>query len=123
RDQARLYQGERGWLRMARRNFGDRTLLVRFAHGNRQEPTQAMRRSSRSRRRATAIPWMSVAVLAVLLAVSCSRTIQALFIYDSAAISNGEIWRIATGNLVHCSGEHLFWNSFVLGAVGVTIER
>jgi rhomboid family GlyGly-CTERM serine protease len=66
---------------------------------------------------------VTLLAVSLILAIGCSSSAQALLVYDRAAILNGEIWRILTGNLVHFSGPHLFWDTLVLGAAGVVIER
>jgi rhomboid family GlyGly-CTERM serine protease len=62
-------------------------------------------------------------LICAIVAIGFSPSCQSLLIYDRAAILKGEFWRIATGNLVHLSAQHLFWNALVLGAAGVRIER
>lgn len=43
-------------------------------------------------------------------------------IYDRAAIINGEIWRLLTGNLVHFSTAHLLYNLIAWLIAGTIIE-
>jgi rhomboid family GlyGly-CTERM serine protease len=48
--------------------------------------------------------------------------LQKLLIYDRAAIGDGEVWRLLTGNLVHYSGQHLAYNMVPLLIAGALIE-
>ncbi|MBX3737415.1 MAG: rhombosortase [Candidatus Didemnitutus sp.] len=47
----------------------------------------------------------------------------AWFIYDRAAISAGQWWRVATGHWVHFSASHAAWNLLVLLVAGAWLER
>ena len=44
-------------------------------------------------------------------------------VYDRAAILSGEVWRLLTGNWVHFSPSHLFYDLLALGIAGLIIER
>jgi rhomboid family GlyGly-CTERM serine protease len=48
--------------------------------------------------------------------------LQALLIYNRAAIDDGEIWRLITGNLVHFSPSHFLYDVVALFAAGALIE-
>jgi rhomboid family GlyGly-CTERM serine protease len=48
--------------------------------------------------------------------------LQALLIYDRAAITAGEYWRLATGSIVHLSGPHLAANIAALLIAGGLLE-
>lgn len=48
--------------------------------------------------------------------------LQALLIYSRAAIAEGEIWRLITGNLVHLSPSHFFCDIAALLLVGTAVE-
>ena len=50
-------------------------------------------------------------------------SLQALLIYDRAAIDGGEIWRLITGNLVHLSPSHLLYDVVALFIAGTLIEN
>lgn len=43
--------------------------------------------------------------------------------YDRAAILGGEWWRAFTGQWVHFSASHLFWNLLIVVPAGVWAER
>ena len=44
-------------------------------------------------------------------------------VYDRSAILSGEVWRLLTGNWVHFSASHLFYDLLALGIAGWIIER
>jgi len=48
--------------------------------------------------------------------------LQALLVYDRAAIGGGELWRLFTGNIVHHSGAHLFCNLTAFLIAGALVE-
>jgi len=60
-----------------------------------------------------------VMVSVVIFAFSDLRT---LLVYDRNAILSGQLWRLATGHLVHFSGSHLALDLFCLGISGGIIE-
>jgi rhomboid family GlyGly-CTERM serine protease len=45
-----------------------------------------------------------------------------LLIYDRGAIASGQLWRLATGHLVHFSAGHAFWNIGVLILAGWALK-
>lgn len=45
------------------------------------------------------------------------------FLYDRAALAQGEFWRLWTGHWVHFSTSHLLWNLVVLVGAGAWLER
>lgn len=49
-------------------------------------------------------------------------TLEALLIYDRTAIAHGELWRLATGNLVHLSPTHLGYDLGAFLIAGTIIE-
>jgi len=48
---------------------------------------------------------------------------HAALLYDRAAISHGEWWRLWTGHWVHFSASHLFWNLTVMLVAGAWLEH
>jgi rhomboid family GlyGly-CTERM serine protease len=48
--------------------------------------------------------------------------LQALLIYERAAVDGGELWRLVTGNLVHHSTSHFVFNVVPLVIAGALIE-
>lgn len=48
--------------------------------------------------------------------------LAAILIYDRAAIADGELWRLVTGNLVHYSAAHLGYDLLALLVAGTMIE-
>lgn len=61
------------------------------------------------------------AVAAALAAAAFPRWAERLA-YDRAAISAGEVWRIATGHWLHAGASHLFWDALMFGAAGAILE-
>ena len=55
-------------------------------------------------------------------AVLALPPLQAMLIYNRAAIDSGETWRLITGNLVHLSPSHFFYDVIALFIVGTLIE-
>ena len=71
----------------------------------------------------TPVPWVTgtLASLLVILQVISSGLFEHL-IYDRAAIASGEIWRLATGHLVHLDWNHLALNAAAFVGLGYLIE-
>ena len=67
------------------------------------------------------LPWNSLALAAAVLAAATPAAAR-LLEYGRAAILGGEVWRIVTGHLVHCSAYHRTWNLLPLLAIGVLFE-
>lgn len=55
-------------------------------------------------------------------AVLALPPLQAALIYNRAAVEDGEIWRLITGNLVHLSPSHFLCNVAALIVIGTLIE-
>ncbi|RMH22714.1 MAG: rhombosortase [Gammaproteobacteria bacterium] len=53
---------------------------------------------------------LPVALALISLSIQFSEPAQTLLRYDRAAIANGEIWRLLTGNLAHLNWPHLWLN-------------
>jgi rhomboid family GlyGly-CTERM serine protease len=71
--------------------------------------------------------WPRLPVTTLLLcgaaaAVLALPPLQAALIYSRAAIESGETWRLITGNLVHLSPSHFFFDVVALLVVGTLIE-
>jgi len=45
-----------------------------------------------------------------------------ILVYDRAAIASGQLWRLATGHLVHFSTSHVLWNLLVLVFAGWALK-
>ena len=70
------------------------------------------------------LPWLTLFLgLGVGALFLISGPAPEAWLYDRAAIANGELWRLVTGHLVHSDAAHLAWNlgAFViLGALAET---
>jgi rhomboid family GlyGly-CTERM serine protease len=69
------------------------------------------------------ISWVTIGLLSVLSLIALSPRFGPILVYDRTAILRGEIWRLATGNLVHFSATHFLFDTLALGIAGVMIER
>ncbi|HEX2853261.1 MAG TPA: rhombosortase [Opitutaceae bacterium] len=67
-------------------------------------------------------PWGTLITVLLALAVFLVPSSGARLGYDRALILEGEWWRCVTGNWVHFSGSHLFWNLVVLLPTGIWLE-
>lgn len=67
-------------------------------------------------------PLATLLVCGAAGAVFALPHLQALLIYDRAAIDEGEIWRLITGNLVHFSPSHFLFDVVALFVAGVRME-
>ncbi|MGH8679682.1 MAG: rhombosortase, partial [Burkholderiales bacterium] len=68
------------------------------------------------------MPWLTLAIVSGALVTQCVPGIAELLVYDRAAITGGELWRVITGHSVHFSSSHLLFNVIVIGAAGSLIE-
>ena len=68
------------------------------------------------------IPLATLLVCSAAGVVFAQPQLQALLIYDRAAIDGGEIWRLVTGNLVHFSPSHFLYDVVPLFVAGAVIE-
>lgn len=66
----------------------------------------------------------SVSLLLAVLAVCVQFSPQAMdwLQYERGAIADGQLWRIVTGHLTHCSFDHLFWDVAALVVLGWLCE-
>ena len=67
-------------------------------------------------------PRATLALLAALPPCSLIPALREAAIFDRAHILGGEAWRLASGNLVHFSTEHLVANVLLLGVAGSLLE-
>lgn len=67
-------------------------------------------------------PLWTLLVCAIAGAVYSSPPLQALLIYDRAAIGDGELWRVVTGNLVHHSASHFVYDVVPFLIAGTLME-
>jgi rhomboid family GlyGly-CTERM serine protease len=68
------------------------------------------------------LPLTTLLLCGVAGAVFALPVLQALLIYNRAAIHDGEIWRLITGNLVHFSLSHFLYDVVALFVAGALIE-
>lgn len=69
------------------------------------------------------LPLWTLAICAGALLVFNSAELSSLLIYDRVAIMHGELWRLVTGNFVHFSSAHLFYNLAVFLVAGTLVEH
>jgi len=55
--------------------------------------------------------------------VTASPALRAIFVYNRAAISQGEIWRVWTGHLVHFGWPHYLADGALFVVIGWALER
>lgn len=68
-------------------------------------------------------PWLTIILSLIMVGLYFlgTKTFD-LFLFDKAAILNGETWRFLTGHFVHCNMEHLFWDMAAFVIIGSVIE-
>jgi len=67
-------------------------------------------------------PLWTLLACAIAGTVYGSVPLQALLIYDRAAIGDGELWRLVTGNFVHYSTAHFVYDVVALLIAGTLME-
>jgi len=69
------------------------------------------------------VPWstLTMAALALLLYLGAGPAAPA-WVFDRAAVANGQWWRLVTGHLVHCDLSHLCWDVAGLMVLGWLFE-
>jgi len=70
----------------------------------------------------TRAPIWTLAVIGTAILVQLIPDAAALLLQERNAVQAGQWWRLFTGNFVHHSGGHLFWNSFMIGVAGCLLE-
>lgn len=69
------------------------------------------------------LPWLTLGLAALIAGLYLAAgPLPAALLYDRAAIGGGEIWRLATGHLVHGDAGHLGWNLAALLILGGLLE-
>lgn len=69
------------------------------------------------------LPVRTLVICAAALLVHSVPGLGPLLIYDRAAIADGELWRLLTGNLVHLSDAHLALDLAAFLIAGAIIEQ
>lgn len=77
----------------------------------------------------TRTPIGNLAPFAVTFSLACAAIGVSLFPlavvalqFDVAALSRGELWRMATGHFTHWNGEHLLWDVIPFVVLGMLVE-
>jgi len=63
--------------------------------------------------------WLVLAAVVLFFWPSANHLVE----YDRRLVCAGEAWRIATCHLTHWNLDHLLWDTFALGVLGVMCER
>jgi len=69
------------------------------------------------------VPWATLAVTFVIVAVRATPSLGADLELERSALDRGEFWRLWTAHLVHFGAGHLLWNLAVFVPAGVWCER
>ncbi len=69
------------------------------------------------------LPWVTAALGLASAAVFLLPGAGDVFVFDRAAILEGQVWRLWTGHAVHFTAAHLLWNLVVVLAAGSWLER
>ncbi len=71
-----------------------------------------------------ALPWQTLLLSSVaLMAYIAQGPAPETWVFDRAAIADGELWRLITGHWVHGGPSHAFWNIAALILLGLLFER
>lgn len=68
------------------------------------------------------IPVRTFGILMMCLLIHYIPEISDMLIYDRAAISDGELWRLVSSPLVHYDKAHLYYNLMAFGIAGWCVE-
>ena len=93
---------------------------VLFADPAGRTPARAPGRAGLDAGVAAGVVWLLAVVAAI---VWCSPKLTGLLQFDRAAVTRGELWRLATGSLAHWSFGHLAWDLAAFIALGVACVR
>jgi len=69
------------------------------------------------------LPGVTLILVAVAVVLMPLETLSAWLEYDRSAVAGGQLWRIVTCQLTHCSWEHLFWDAAALAVIGWVLQR
>lgn len=72
---------------------------------------------------ATRLPWMFAAVALIALIVQCHPDWRSILLFDHAAISRGQWWRLWTGHLVHFGWPHFVADAGLFLILGFMLGR
>ena len=65
----------------------------------------------------------TIALAAITFAVALLPALQRLLVLDRDAVARGQLWRVATGSLVHFSASHLLLDVLTVCIAGALLER
>jgi len=69
------------------------------------------------------LPAATLILVAAAVVLMPLETLSQWFEYDRTAVASGQLWRIVTCQLTHCSWDHLFWDAAALTVIGWVLER
>ncbi len=70
------------------------------------------------------IPWVTAMItMAMTSLYIVAGPVPEAWVYDRAAVLDGELWRLLTGHLVHSDLSHLSWNLAGTLVLGCLLER
>ena len=69
------------------------------------------------------LPRATIALAASAIGVAMTPALQRVLVLDRDAVAAGELWRIATGSLVHFSTAHLLYDLAVVILASARLER
>jgi rhomboid family GlyGly-CTERM serine protease len=69
------------------------------------------------------LPLATIALAASAIGVALVPALQRVLVLDRDAVAAGELWRVATGSLVHFSTSHLLYDLAVVVLVSALLER
>ena len=69
------------------------------------------------------LPVTTLATVGLAILVYLVPVLQPLLVLGRDAVAAGQLWRIATGNLVHFSVSHLVYDLIAVGMTGAMLER
>lgn len=67
-------------------------------------------------------PWLTLLVAGMAVIVSLVPAASRQLIFNRDAIAAGQWWRLVTGNFVHCTPRHLWFDVLAVALAGVLIE-
>lgn len=69
------------------------------------------------------VPFATLALAGGSVLVALFPALQRVLVLDRDAVAGGQLWRIATGSLVHFSTSHLLFDLAVVVVAGALLER
>lgn len=73
--------------------------------------------------RAMRIPRVTIVIATLAITIALVPPLQDALVLDRHAVADGQLWRVATGNLVHFSPSHLLYDLLVVTVAGALLER